>query len=285
MFQETGVAVIVHWKFDPILLSIGPLVIRWYGLLFIGAFFAGKVILSRMFKSKGIAEENADKLLLFALFGTIVGARGGHCLFYDPHYYLANPIAILRIWEGGLASHGGAAGMIIGLWIGCKFTRPRLPFLWLLDRVAIPAALGAVFVRVANFLNSEIVGVPTSGNWGVVFEAVDALPRHPVQLYEAISYLVVFFILWAVYGHSGQRTPHGLLLGWFMLLIFTVRMAVEFLKVPQATYEAGQFLSVGQYLSLPFVAFGAIMIIWSKASNQKLKRTENNSAYSRKGLY
>ena len=185
---------IINWSFDPILVSIGPLEIRWYGLLFVGAFLAGQVVLARLFKSEGVPPGNAEHLLLYALLGAIVGARLVHCLFYDPQYYLSDPFAIIRIWEGGLASHGGAAGVLLGLWLGSRTLRPKVSFLWLVDRASIPAALGAVFVRTANFLNSEIVGVPTMSGWGVIFEAVDGLPRHPAQLYEAGAYLFICFI-------------------------------------------------------------------------------------------
>ena len=261
-----------HWNFNPIFLAIGPLSIRWYGILFVGAFFTGQMILARIFKAEDLPRINADRLLMYALIGTITGARLVHCLFYDPQYYLSNPMAILRIWEGGLASHGGAMGMLFGLWLGGRTARPPLPFLWLVDRVAIPAAFGAVFVRIANFLNSEIVGTPTSGHWGVVFESVDALPRHPVQLYEAAAYLIISVILLLVYRRLGSRTPPGLLFGWFLLLVFSARIAAEFFKVPQASYESGNVFSVGQYLSLPFVFLGIALVLWSKsASNYSFK--------------
>lgn len=251
---------LIHWSFDPILISIGSLSIRWYGVLFVAAFVVGQALLARIFRAEGAPPENAERLLLYSLVGTIIGARLAHCLFYDPQHYLAHPLAMLRIWEGGLASHGGAVGMLLGLWLGGRANRPHLPFLWLIDRVTIPAAFGAVFVRAANFLNSEIVGVPTSGRWGVVFESVDQLPRHPAQLYEAAMYLIIGCVLWGIYRRFGKRTPPGLLFGLFMLLVFSVRVAVEFYKVPQAAYESGQVLSVGQYLSLPFLALGAVFI-------------------------
>ncbi len=254
---------VLHWKIDPILVSIGPLAIRWYGLLFVGAFFAGQAIVARIFRREGIPPAHAEKLLLYALFGTIIGARLVHCLFYDPQYYLSHPLAILRIWEGGLASHGGAVGLLTGLWLGGRALQPRLPFLWLVDRVSIPSAFGAVLIRLANFVNSEIVGVPTSGGWGVVFDAIDQHPRHPVQLYEALAYLLVFLVLASVYRRWGKDTPRGLLFGGFMLLVFLARIVLEFFKVPQAAYEAGQLFSVGQYLSLPFVLLGAAMIAGS----------------------
>ena len=251
---------ILHWHFDPVLFSLGPLTVRWYGLLFVGGFYLGLMMLQRIFRSEGRDPAQAERLFMYALLGTVIGARLAHCLFYEPAYYLAHPLAILRIWEGGLASHGGVAGLLIGLWLGTRGLVPRPAFLWLVDRVAIPGAFVAVCIRIANFLNSEIVGLPTSGRWGVVFEAVDAQPRHPAQLYEAFAYGLIFLALLAVYRRTGKRTPHGLLFGLLMVLVFSARIVVEFFKTPQAAYEAGQLFSVGQYLSLPFVALGAAMI-------------------------
>lgn len=252
---------LIHWAFDPILFSVGPLTIRWYGLLFVGAFLIGQWMLGRIFAAECVPRENAERLMIHALLGAVIGARLVHCLFYEPGYYLSHPLAILRIWEGGLASHGGALGMLLALWFGARTAQPRLPFLWLIDRVSMPAALGAVFVRVANFLNSEIVGIPTSGRWGVVFESIDALPRHPAQLYEAIAYALIFAVLLTIYRRSGKRTPEGLLFGVLMALVFSARIVVEFFKTPQAAYEAGQLFTVGQYLSLPFVMLGVVMMV------------------------
>lgn len=249
---------LIHWNFDPIALQIGQVSLRWYGLLFVGGFFIGQRILARMFRNEGVPELKADALLMYALIGAVLGARIVHCLFYEPGYYLSNPLAILRIWEGGLASHGGVIGVVVGMWLASR--RHQLPFPWLLDRMAIPSALVAVFIRVANFLNSEIIGNPTGGQWGVVFEAVDAVPRHPAQLYEAAGYLLTFFILRALYKRDGADSPRGLLLGWMLVLIFSVRILVEVVKTPQAAYEAGQLISVGQWLSVPFVVFGIVLI-------------------------
>jgi phosphatidylglycerol---prolipoprotein diacylglyceryl transferase len=259
---------LIHWAFDPILFSAGPLTVRWYGLLFVGAFLIGQWMLGRIFAVEGVPRENAERLMMYLLLGAVIGARLVHCLFYEPEYYLSHPLAILRIWEGGLASHGGTLGMLLALWLGARTARPKLPFLWLVDRVSIPAALGAMFVRIANFLNSEIVGIPTSGEWGVVFESVDALPRHPAQLYEAFAYGLIFLVLVAVYRRTGKRTPEGLLFGLLMVLVFSARIVVEFFKTPQAAYEAGQMFSVGQYLSVPFVVLGVAMIVraWRRSA-------------------
>jgi phosphatidylglycerol:prolipoprotein diacylglycerol transferase len=252
---------LLHWHFDPVLLSLGPIALRWYGLLFVGAFFMGQAVLERIFKREGVPPDKVQRLLLWALLGTIAGARLVHCLVYEPARYLADPLAMLRTWDGGLASHGGALGLLLALWLANRRIPPATPFLWLVDRAAIPAALGAVFVRIANFLGSEILGVPTSGNWGVVFEAVDTLPRHPVQLYEAAGYLAVARMLWMLYRRHGAGTPRGLLLGWFMLLVFSLRVVAEHFKTPQAAYEAGLAWSMGQLLSLPFIVLGLVLVL------------------------
>lgn len=257
---------LIHWNFDPVALQIGQVSLRWYGLLFVGGFFVGQRILARMFRREGVPEQHADALLMYALIGAVLGARIVHCMFYEPEYYLSNPLAILRIWEGGLASHGGVIGVVVGMWMASR--RLQLRFAWLLDRMAIPSALVAVFIRVANFLNSEIVGNPTGGDWGVVFEAVDALPRHPAQLYEAVGYLLTFFVLRAVYQRTGIDTPRGLLLGWMLVLVFGVRILVEFVKTPQAAYEAGQMISVGQWLSVPFVLFGIVLLVRARRADR-----------------
>jgi prolipoprotein diacylglyceryl transferase len=252
---------ILHWSFDPVLLSLGPLTVRWYGLLFVGGFFAGQWLLARMFKAEGVAPQQAERLLMYALLGSIVGARLVHCLFYAPAYYLANPLAILRIWEGGLASHGGLIGLVIGLWLARRGAQPPLPLPWLFDRVSMPAMVAAVCIRVANFLNSEIVGEPTGGAWGVVFEAVDGVPRHPAQLYEAVAYALIFIALTVVYRRFARTPPVWLLTGLSLLLAFSARIVIEFFKTPQAAYEAGQAFSVGQWLSLPFVLLGLVLVV------------------------
>jgi prolipoprotein diacylglyceryl transferase len=252
---------ILHWSFDPVLFSLGPLTVRWYGLLFVGGFFAGQLLLARMFKAEGVAPGQAERLLMYALLGSIVGARLVHCLFYEPAYYLSNPLAILRIWEGGLASHGGLVGLVVGLWLARRGAQPPLPLPWLFDRVSMPAMLAAVCIRVANFLNSEIVGEPTGGAWGVVFEAVDGVPRHPAQLYEAVAYALILVVLTLVYRRFARKPPVWLLTGLSLLLAFSARIVIECFKTPQAAYEASQAFSVGQWLSLPFVLLGLVLVV------------------------
>jgi prolipoprotein diacylglyceryl transferase len=230
-------------------------------LFFATAFIAGLQIMGRMFVREGRDKNDLDSLLAFVVIGALVGARLGHCLLYDPAYYLSNPLDILKIWEGGLASHGGVVGILLAVW---AYARTRnYPFWWLLDRIAVPAALGGAFIRVGNFMNSEIVGMPTIVSWAVIFERLDPLPRHPVQLYEAAAYLLIFAVLLLAYQRKGLRRRQGLLAGIFLVLVFTARFVLEFYKMPQAAYEAGQAFSVGQWLSVPFLALGIGLIAYA----------------------
>jgi prolipoprotein diacylglyceryl transferase len=249
-----------HWQFDPIALHVGPLQLHWYGVLFALAFVLGQQLLAWCYRREDYDSQALDSLMPWALIGTVLGARLAHCLIYDPAYYLSQPLAILRVWEGGLASHGGALGLMLALWLYSR-RHPQPGFAWLLDRIALPAALGGALVRCANFLNSEILGRPTGGDWGVVFAAIDPLPRHPVQLYEAGAYLLIAALLWTVYRRHGRATPSGLLAGLFLLTVFAARALLETLKTPQAAYESGFAVSVGQWLSLPLMALG-LWLVW-----------------------
>lgn len=254
----------LHWSPDPVLVSIGPLAVRWYGLFFAAAFLVGYSVMAQIYRREGRDTSSLDTPLTYMVIGTLIGARLGHVLFYDPQYYLTHPLEILQVWEGGLASHGGAAGILIALLLYTR--KPGRPsYLWLLDRVAIPAALGGFFIRVGNFFNSEIVGMPTSGWWAVVFDRVDPIPRHPVQLYEALAYLLIFVVLVLVYVRPAKAQRDGLLLGIFFTLVFSARFLLEFVKTPQAAYEAGLAVTVGQWLSVPFILVGIALMARARA--------------------
>jgi prolipoprotein diacylglyceryl transferase len=241
------------WNVDPVLLKFGFLQVHWYGLLFAGAFLVGYKIMQWIYSREGRAAQELDNLLLYIMIGTVLGARLAHCLFYEPQYFLNHPLEILMVWKGGLASHGGAMGVLLAAYLYCR--RPGKPgFLWLVDRMAIPAVLAGAMIRIGNFFNSEIYGKPTDGPLGVVFQRVDAMSRHPVQLYEAAAYLAIFALLLWVYV---RRSPSaGRLLGLYLILVFAARFALEFLKVPQAAYEGDPLFSVGHLLSVPFVFTG-----------------------------
>ena len=247
------------WNADPEIFSIGSLSLRWYGLLFVSGFLIGFYIMSWIFKQEGKDPADLDRWLFYIFGGAVIGARLGHCLFYDPAFYLANPLEILFIWKGGLASHGGTVGVLLGTWL---FSRKREESaLWLLDRLAIPTALASALIRLGNFFNSEILGVATDSKFGVIFARVSQVPHHPAQLYESVSYLLTFIILFFIYSKYRTRTGEGLYLGIMMLGIFAARFFIEFIKPEYATYNIGINLNLGQLLSLPFIVLGIVMII------------------------
>ncbi len=254
------------WNADPVLLSFLGLKIHWYGALFALAIISGFQVMKWCYQQENLNVDSLDNLMMYAVIGIIIGARLVHCFFYDPSYYLSNPIKILAIWEGGLASHGGGLGAIIACYLYQK--KHNIGFMWLLDRLAISTAIFGFFVRTGNFINSEIVGIPSQVTWAVIFERIDNLPRHAVQLYEAIAYLAIFLILLSAYRFSKLKSYSGALLGLFLILVFSARFILEFFKVKQAAYSSEMFLSTGQLLSLPFFIAGVVLLVISR--NKKL---------------
>ncbi len=246
---------------DPAALTIGPIILRWYGILFSGGFVAGYFMMHWFFRRKNYRTEDLDRLLIYLFVGTIVGARLGHCLIYDPDYYLANPIEILKIWRGGLASHGGTLGVLAAIYL---FTlKKRYHFLELCDMLAVPVAMVACFIRLGNFMNSEILGIPTGGNFGVVFTTLgETFPRYPAQLFEAAAYLITFIILLTVYLKGEHKIPRGMILSLLFLLIFTSRFFIEPFKEEQADYSTGTIFTVGQILSIPFIIAALLLMIY-----------------------
>lgn len=247
----------IDWNVDPVLIDLGFLAPRWYGLLFASAFIASFYVMRSVFERERRPLADLDSLTLYMILGTVIGARAGHMLFYEPMILLSNPFEFIAIWKGGLASHGGALGIIIGLLLFAR-SRKGYTFVWLMDRLAIVAALSGMFIRMGNLMNSEIIGLPTNAAWGFWFQRVDALPvyRHPTQIYEAVLCLVLFLVLWSMYrkGHA-ERAP-GRIIGLFMVLLFSGRFAIEFLKERQVDFEAALPLDMGQLLSIPFVIWG-----------------------------
>ena len=253
------------WDLNPVLIEFFGLKIHWYGALFATAILAGLQVMKWIFQQEKIKLELLDSLLMYCVFGIILGARLGHCLFYDPDFYLSNPLKILAIWEGGLASHGGGLGVIIAVYF---FQRKyKVKYLWLLDRLAIATALFGFFVRFANFMNSEIIGIQTNVPWAVVFARIDLMPRHPAQLYESLSYLSIFITLILLYRFSNIKKHTGAIFGVFLCLIFTARFAIEFVKVKQTVYTGETLISTGQALSIPFFVAGIVLLIhaWRKS--------------------
>lgn len=245
----------ITWSISPEIFSIGPLHIRWYGLLFATSFILGFKIMEWIYTKEKKNLDDLNDLIWFMILGTVIGARLGHCLFYNPEYYLSNPIEILKVWTGGLASHGAAVGILIAIYFYAKKKKDQT-FLYVMDRIVITVALAAFFIRMGNLFNSEIIGQPTDLPWAFIFTSVDDIPRHPTQLYEAFSYLASFFVLASVYKKSDGKFKEGLIFGIFLIWIFGFRIFVEFFKENQSRFEQGMMLNMGQLLSIPLVVFG-----------------------------
>lgn len=247
---------------SPTLTSIGPIQPRWYGLMWVCAFAFGYLIGVKMFQDAGKTIEQLDRLLIYVLVGTVIGARLGHVFFYEAEFYLRNIHLIPQVWTGGLASHGAAIGIIIAMYLYAKKTT-GVNFWWVADRVVPGVAIGGMFIRIGNFFNSEIIGVPTDLPWAVIFTRVDMLPRHPSMLYEAILCLFVLIVLWTIYKKYDQKPPEGSLFATFLVLLFGGRFFLEFTKQTLADFLEGSLLDMGQLLSIPLVLIG-LWIMWKK---------------------
>jgi phosphatidylglycerol---prolipoprotein diacylglyceryl transferase len=253
---------IVPWNPDPEIFRIGSFAIRWYGLLFASGFLFGYIIMRKMFSNEGLGDDVLDRLTIYMAIGTILGARLGHCLFYEPDFYLKHPLEILMIWHGGLASHGAAIGILIALWIFVK--KEKKDYLWILDRIAVVVALAGFLIRMGNLMNSEIYGKETTVPWGFVFlRNNEMVPKHPTQIYEGLAYLLIFFLLYGIYWKTKGKSYQGLLIGLFLVLVFTARFFIEYVKENQVPFEASLKLNMGQSLSIPFVIAGIGILIWS----------------------
>ena len=260
----------VTWSADPVIFDIGFFSLRWYALMFIVGFYIGSKLMEVYYKHDGVNPEKVYTLFLYCFIGTIIGARLGHCLFYDPGYYLANPIEMLKTWKGGLASHGGTLGVFLAVLVYAR--RDHRSALWVLDRLGIAVAPVAALIRVGNLFNHEIYGHVTSMPWGFRFiENVGAWssgaelkytePCHPTQIYEALCYLAVFAINAYLYYKTDARNRRGLLLGVFFTGVFGSRFLIEYVKNVQVPFEKGMILDMGQILSIPFIVGGIWLIV------------------------
>jgi len=252
----------ITWNVNPEIFSIGNFEVRWYGVLFALAFYLGYIIMSRFFKKEGIPIELLDKLTIYMVIGTVIGARLGHCLFYEPDYYLSHPLQILNIRQGGLASHGAAIAILLALLLFVK--KHKKSYLWVLDRIVIVTALAGFFIRMGNLVNSEIYGNETNLPWGFIFELNgEVVPKHPTQIYEGLSYLLIFFFLLFLYNKNQGKTKNGMLFSLFLIILFIVRFLIEFIKEDQVGFEDGMALNMGQLLSIPFVLTGFLLFYLS----------------------
>ena len=261
----------ILWNPDLVAFHIGSFSLRWYSLCWLLGLLAAYLIVRRLYKEQKIRPELFDPLFIYCFVGILIGSRLGHCLFYEPGYFLSSfkhmvemilPIRFLAdgSWRftgyEGLASHGGTIGLIIALWLYVRRTKVNL---WrVLDNVAIATPSTACLIRLGNLMNSEIIGKVTDVPWAFIFERVDMLPRHPGQLYEAVAYAVFFFIGWYFYRKRPERVGTGFFFGMCITLIFTARFFIEFTKDIQEAFEASMALNMGQLLSLPFIALGLV---------------------------
>ena len=273
----------INWNPDIVALDLGFIAIRWYSLCWAIGLVAVYLLMHKLYKQQKISEEKFDPMFMYCFLGILIGARLGHCLFYEPGYYLSHPVEMIlpirnvpgQGWKftgyEGLASHGGTLGLMIALWLYAKHV--GLKFMHVLDNVAIVTPICACAIRLGNLMNSEIIGRPTDLPWAFIFEKVDMLPRHPGQLYEAICYAIFFFIGWAIYRKKPQLVGSGFFFGLCLFLIFTSRIFIEYTKENQEAFEDGMLLNMGQLLSIPFVVLGLYCMIKSSSAPGKTDRS------------
>lgn len=270
----------IDWTVSPTIFEIFGREILWYSIMFALGFWIGYKIVERMFNYEKIKLEWLDSLFVYVFAGTVIGARLGHCLFYNPEYYLSDPIEILKIWEGGLASHGGAIGILIAIYIYSKRVTHR-SMIWTFDRLLVPVALVGTMIRIGNLMNHEIYGHVTDLPWAFRFitnvnawkngaEPIFSLPSHPTQIYEALIYLITFVILMMMYWKYKAYKRPGLIFGTFLAGIFGTRFFIEFLKNNQEAFEDGMILNMGQILSIPFM-IASVILIYRALKNPPVK--------------
>ena len=260
---------VIPWDVNPEIFRIGSFAVRWYGLLFASSFLFGYIIMNKIFKNENLDEAMLDRLTIYMAVGTILGARIGHCLFYEPSYYLKHPLEILMIWHGGLASHGAAIGILLALWLFVR--KEKKDYSWVLDRIAIVVALSGFFIRMGNLMNSEIYGIETTVPWGFVFlQNHEVAPKHPTQIYEALAYFAIFILLYRIYWSKKGEHIQGMLISLLCILVFTARFFIEFLKEDQVAFEAAMKINMGQLLSIPFILMGIAGLYWSITRKKRL---------------
>lgn len=260
----------VLWDANPEMIKIGSVPVRYYGVLFALGIILGYKIVSYVFDKERIPQFYLDKLLLYIIVGTVVGARLGHCLFYEFDYYMQNPLEIIipfakvngtyqYVGFMGLASHGGAIGVLLAIYLYCR--KYKIGAFWILDKIALGVPIAGAFIRFGNFMNSEIYGKPTDGSWGVIFANDDMIPRHPTQLYEAFGYIITGVFLWFLY-HSHKVKNNGVVFAYFLILMFSTRFILEFFKEDQVAFEQNMMFNMGQWLSVPFILIGVLMLVF-----------------------
>lgn len=262
----------ITWNFDPEIINLFGFSLRYYGVLFAGGLVWCIYLLGWIFEQENVPSERLEQLSIYSMIGILAGARLGHCLLYEPSYYLSRPLEMILpitfTGDGGiaftgyqgLASHGGALGLLMALYLYSRKTKHSM--VEVIDLIAVVAALSCSFIRMGNFMNSEIIGLPSELPWAVVFERVDNIPRHPAQLYEALAYCITFLIMIFLYKSKRERYSRGFFFGLVLTLCFTARFIIEFVKENQVEFEEGMLLNMGQLLSLPYLILGTGFMIY-----------------------
>jgi prolipoprotein diacylglyceryl transferase len=278
ILSKNMISTFFHWDINPEIINTGGFALRYYSLFFVTGLISGYLILKKIYKLESVPVEKLDRLAIYVFLGTIIGARLGHCLFYEPVYYLKHPLEVILPFQGtigkdfkltgyqGLASHGGAIGVFLAVFLYSR--KYKQPLLWVLDRLAIVVALAGCCIRLGNFMNSEIIGSASSVPWAIVFDRVDNIPRHPAQLYEALSYLIIFGSMFILYFRKKGKLKPGFLFGIFLIVLFSMRFLLEFLKENQEGFENGMLLNMGQLLSIPFILIGIAILFKKKPNSQ-----------------
>ncbi|MDR3132741.1 MAG: prolipoprotein diacylglyceryl transferase [Prevotellaceae bacterium] len=260
----------IRWDVDPEMFSLGFIHLRYYGVLLVSGFVFAYLVMRNIFRREHLSQELFDNFSIVAIISTLVGLRLGHFLFYEPAAFFTHPLEIIFpvrfspqfefVGYQGLASHGGAIGILLGLFWWSR--KRKIPYLWALERIVLIVPLAGAFVRIGNLMNSEVYGCETSLPWGFIFvRDGEVLPHHPTQLYEAAAYFLIFFIMRYLYIKQLPKLKRGMLFGLFLILLFGARFAVEFIKNDQVAFEQNLFLNMGQLLSLPFIIAG-IIFLW-----------------------
>ena len=269
----------IHWHVDPVLFHIGSLGIRYYSILFVAGFIIGWYLFRWFMRREGVDEKILDPLLYTLLIATVVGARLGHCIFYQPDYYFGSWAGFWEIfmpWKGGLASHGGAIALLLAMWwYSNKYGKKNnFDFLWVMDRLCITVAFAGGLIRIGNLFNSEIYGFETNLPWGFIFDLRgETVPKHPTQLYEALSYLILGLAMLHIYYHNLDKVHRGFFFGLFMVGCFGMRFLIEFIKERQVDFEEGMILDQGQLLSIPFIIAGIAMLVYAAVKRKPARVT------------
>jgi len=275
----------IRWNVDPEIFNLGFWGLRYYSLLFVAGIVLGYIFMKKIFEKEKLSQELLDKLAIYVFFGTVLGARLGHCIFYEWDYYQNHILEMILPWRGtigkdfefvgyqGLASHGGAIGIVIALLIFSRLN--KINFIRIMDYMGVVVPLAGACIRFGNLFNSEIYGVETNLPWGFIFELRhETVPKHPTQLYEAFAYLAIFGILYTLYLKKRDVLPRGFIFGWFLIMLFSARFFIEFIKEVQVDFESTMTLNMGQWLSIPFVLAGIALVIWSKSKTNTVKASK-----------